>query len=276
MNNTIIANTSIDNEVFVAKSENNSIYTTSLDIAEKFGKDHKNVLRDIASILQQSPEAVKMFCKSTYKNSRNREYPMYKMNRDGFSLLVMGFTGPDALEWKMKYINAFNRMAEIIRDELNKLKKQPAGPKRGTKEFLALALIDAQQIIEDQEKQLTDAQPAIVFHQAVAVTEDTILIREFAKLVTQALRKNGYDVTVGEKKLYEWLRQNGYLIKQKSNSYNMPTQRSVDMDIFKIKETTIQGDHGPRINKTPKLTGKGQEYFMDKILEIYNNGGSIA
>ena len=276
MNNVAIANVSIDNEVFVAKSENNSIYTTSLDIAEKFGKDHKNVLRDIALILQQSPKASSMFCQSTYKNSRNREYPMYKMNRDGFSLLVMGFTGQAARDWQVKYINAFNRMEQIIRNELNALQKQMTQiPQRGTKEFLALALVDAQQIIEEQERKLIDAQPAIVFHQAVAVSPDTILVRDFAKLLTQGLRQNGYKITIGEKKLFDWLRENSYLIKQKSNSFNMPTQKSVDMDLFKIKETTIQGDRGPHINKTPKITGKGQEYFMNKILEIYANGGTI-
>lgn len=276
MNDVAIADVSIDNEVFVAKSENNSIYTTSLDIAEKFGKDHRNILRDINALVTQNPSVTTMFHLTTYTNSRNREYPMYKMNRDGFSLLVMGFTGNDATAWKLKYINAFNRMEQIIRNELNNLKKQMTQmPQRGTKEFLALALLDAQQVIEEQERKLIDAQPAIVFHQAVAVTEDTILIREFAKLLTQALRKEGYNVSIGEKKMFEWLRENDYIIKQKSNSFNMPTQKSVDMNLFMIKETTIQGDHGPRLNKTSKMTGKGQQYFIDKILEIYKNGGSI-
>ena len=276
MNDVAITDVSIDNEVFVAKSENNSIYTTSLDIAEKFCKDHENILRDINALITQNPSVTTMFHQTTYTNSRNREYPMYKMNRDGFSLLVMGFTGNDATEWKLKYINAFNRMEQIIRNELNNLKKQMTQmPQRGTKEFLSLALLDAQQIIEEQEKKLIDAQPAIVFHQAVAVTEDTILVREFAKLLTQALRKEGYNVSIGEKKMFEWLRENDYLIKQKSNSFNMPTQKSVDMNLFVIKETTIQGDHGPRLHKTSKMTGKGQQYFMDKILEIYKNGGSI-
>lgn len=274
MSEVAIANVSIDNEVFVARTENNSMYTTSKDIAEKFGKEHRTVLRSIRDLAAQNCAAKNMFHESVYEN-RGKQYPMYLVTRDGFTLLAMGFTGPDALEWKMKYINAFNRMAEIIRAELNSLKKQPQLPQRGTKEFLALALVDAQQIIEDQERQLIAAQPAIVFHKAVAVTEDTILIRDFAKLVTQALRQNGYKVSIGEKKLFDWLREKGYLIKQKSNSFNMPTQRSVDMDLFKIKETTIQGDHGPRINKTPKLTGKGQEYFIDKILEIYASGGTI-
>ena len=274
MNDVAIANVSIDNEVFVARTENNSMYTTSKDIADKFSKRHADVLRAIENLTTQNCVTKSYFHSSTYEN-RGKQYPMYLITRDGFTLLAMGFTGADALEWKMKYINAFKRMEEIIRNELNTLKKQPQMPQRGSKEFLALALMDAQQIIEDQEKKLLDAQPAIVFHQAVAVTEDTILVRDFAKLLTQALRQNGHNVKIGEKKLFDWLREKGYLIKQKSNSFNMPTQRSVDMDLFKIKETTIQGDHGPRINKTPKITGKGQEYFVDKILDIYTSGGTI-
>lgn len=274
MNGIITADVSIDNEVFVARTENNSMYTTSKDIAEKFGKRHDHVLRDIKKLATQNGGAKNLFHSTTYEN-RGKHYPMYYITRDGFSLLVMGFTGPDALEWKMKYIDAFNRMAEVIRNELNALKKQSQMPQRGTREFLSLALLDAQQIIEEQEKKLADAQPAIVFHQAVAVTKDTILVRDFAKLLTQALKTNGYNVSIGEKKLFDWLREKGYLIKQKSNSFNMPTQKSVNMDLFKIKETTIQGDGGPRINKTPKLTGKGQEYFIDKILDIYASGGTI-
>ena len=272
MGDIAIANVSIDSEVFVARTENNSMYTTTKDIAEKFGKRHADVLRSVENLVTQNCVTKSMFNASTYDN-RGKKYPMYLVTRDGFTLLVMGFTGADALEWKMKYISAFNRMAEIIRNELNQLKKQM--PQRGTKEFLSLALLDAQQIIEEQERKLIDAQPAIVFHQAVAITEDTILIREFAKLLTQALRKEGFNISIGEKKMFEWLRENEYLIKQKSNSFNMPTQKSIDMNLFMIKETTVQGAHGPRLNKTSKMTGKGQQYFMDKIIEIYKNGGSI-
>ena len=268
-----IANVSIDSEVFVARTENNSMYTTTKDIADKFNKQHKDILKSIRDLVAKNSATKNMFHETTYEN-RGKQYPMYFVTRDGFSLLVMGFTGADAIEWKIKYINAFKRMEEIIRNELNNLKKN-AMPQRGSKEFLALALMDAQQIIEDQERKLLDAQPAIVFHQAVAVTEDTILIRDFAKLITQALQKNGYNTKIGEKKLFEWLREKGYLIKQKSNSFNMPTQRSVDMNLFKIKETTVQGDKGPHLNKTSKITGKGQEYFIDKILDIYKSGGTI-
>lgn len=95
----------------------------SLQVAEKFGKRHNNVIRDILNLLE-STEGVSsklsrpMFIKSSYTHPQNKQrYPRYYMTRDGFSLLVMGFTGQKALEWKLQYINAFNRMENIIREK---------------------------------------------------------------------------------------------------------------------------------------------------------------
>ncbi len=91
---------------------------SSRDIAEHFGKEHKNVLRDIENLIGGLPnfEHTPMFFKTTYIHPQNgQEYPMYLMNRDGFTLLAMGFTGKEALAWKMKYINAFNAMEQELR-----------------------------------------------------------------------------------------------------------------------------------------------------------------
>lgn len=91
---------------------------SSRDIAEHFGKEHKNVLRDIENLIGGLPnfEHTPMFFKTTYLHPQNgQEYPMYLMNRDGFTLLAMGFTGKEALEWKIKYINAFNSMEQELR-----------------------------------------------------------------------------------------------------------------------------------------------------------------
>lgn len=91
---------------------------SSRDIAEHFGKEHKNVLRDIENLIGGLPnfEHTPMFFKTTYIHPQNgQEYPMYLMNRDGFTLLAMGFTGKEALAWKMKYINAFNEMEQELR-----------------------------------------------------------------------------------------------------------------------------------------------------------------
>lgn len=94
---------------------NEQVVTTSLVVAETFGKRHNNVMRDIEGLLKNE-HTQKLFQKGTYIHSQNKqEYPLYYMNKDGFTLLAMGFTGKDAIEFKMKYINAFNEMEEHIK-----------------------------------------------------------------------------------------------------------------------------------------------------------------
>lgn len=93
--------------------KNEEAVTTSLLVAEVFGKQHRNVLRSIDGLLKNE-QSKKMFVKGTYLNTQGHKQPMYYLNRDGFSLLVMGFTGEKALEWKFKYIEAFNKMEKYI------------------------------------------------------------------------------------------------------------------------------------------------------------------
>ena len=105
-------------------------------------------------------------------------------------------------------------------------------------------------------------KPKAIFADAVSVSKTPILVGEMAKI----LKQNGIDI--GQNRLFSWLRENGYLISRKGNSYNMPTQRSMELGLFKIKETTIQhADGHVSINKTPKVTGKGQIYFVNKFLK---------
>ena len=92
----------------------NQVITSSRQVAECFGKEHKNVLRDIKEILAAQNSATRFFYETTFEN-RGKQYPMYLMNRDGFSLLVMGFTGREALQWKIKYIEAFNDMEKYLK-----------------------------------------------------------------------------------------------------------------------------------------------------------------
>lgn len=94
--------------------QNNNVVTTSLKVAEVFGKRHDHVLQDIKNLIPEIT-GVKMFDESTYKNSRGREYSMYYMNRDGFTLLVMGYTGKEALHFKLDFIKQYNRMEEYIK-----------------------------------------------------------------------------------------------------------------------------------------------------------------
>lgn len=103
--------------------ENDEAVCSSLEVAEKFGKRHDKLIAEIRRMYSDligkgSPQngGAKFFFEATYEN-RGKQYPMYLMNRDGFSLLVMGFTGKKALDWKLKYINAFNQMENIIREK---------------------------------------------------------------------------------------------------------------------------------------------------------------
>lgn len=100
----------------VGKKGEEQLVTTSLKVAEKFGKQHKDVLESIREILKAENSAFKLFKEDTYKvDGNNKSYPMFYMNRDGFSLLVMGFTGRDALRWKLEYIQAFNEMEKELK-----------------------------------------------------------------------------------------------------------------------------------------------------------------
>jgi len=104
-------------------------------------------------------------------------------------------------------------------------------------------------------------KPLVTFAQSVTVANTSILIGELAKL----LKQNGVDM--GQNRLFDWMRKNGYLISRKGTDYNMPTQRSMDMKLFEIKETTIShADGHTSITKTPKVTGKGQIYFINKFI----------
>lgn len=111
------------NNLNLVSINNNQVVVSSRQVADNFEKEHKVVLRSIKEILAVQNCATKFFHESTFTN-RGKQYPEYLMNRDGFSLLVMGFTGEKALEWKVKYINAFNAMEQELRNkELEKPKQ---------------------------------------------------------------------------------------------------------------------------------------------------------
>ena len=123
------------------------------------------------------------------------------------------------------------------------------------------ALDIAKAKVEALENENAVMRPKAIFADAVSVSDTSILVGELAKL----LKQNG--IEIGQNRLFAWMRQNGYLINRKGTDYNMPTQRSMDLQLFKIKETSIQHSDGHvTVNKTPKVTGKGQQYFINKFL----------
>ena len=113
----------------------------------------------------------------------------------------------------------------------------------------------------EQKKVIEEQKPKVLFANSVETSKTSILIGELAKIIKQ----NGHDI--GQKRLFEWLRVNGYLIKRKGTDYNMPTQRSMELGLFEIKETSVtHADGHISVNKTPKVTGKGQVYFVNKFI----------
>lgn len=134
-------------------------------------------------------------------------------------------------------------------------------------ELMAKAVLVAQKKIEERDKVIEEQRlkieadkPKAIFADAVSASNTSILIGDLAKLICQ----NG--VQTGQKRLFEWMRENGYLIKSGS-SRNMPTQKAADMGLFEVKETTITNPDGSvRVTRTTKVTGKGQQYFINKFL----------
>lgn len=137
------------------------------------------------------------------------------------------------------------------------------------KELLALAVLEAQKTIEAQNTEIERMKPKAIFADAVSTSQTSILIGDLAKL----LRQNGVDI--GQKRLFEYLRNHGYLIKRKGSDWNMPTQKSMNMGLFEIKESTHMNGNGCNIvTRTPKATGKAQIYFVNKFVGGMSNDDS--
>ena len=134
-----------------------------------------------------------------------------------------------------------------------------ANPEMAIKAFTALKEErEKNKVLEADNQRM---KPKEIFADAVSTSHTSILIGDLAKL----LKQNG--IETGQKRLFDWLRENGYLIKRKGSDWNMPTQKSMDLGLIEIKESTVNNPDGSvRINKTPKVTGKGQQYFINKFL----------
>ncbi|AIS73937.1 antirepressor protein [Lactobacillus phage Ldl1] len=130
------------------------------------------------------------------------------------------------------------------------------------KTALAELLQQAADQLKAKDIQIEEMKPKALFADSVTASKSTILVGELAKI----LRGNGADI--GANRLVQWMRENGYLVNRKGSDWNMPTQRAMDLGLFKIKETTVNHNNGvTTISKTPKVTGKGQQYFVNKFLK---------
>lgn len=172
------------------------------------------------------------------------------VSESGLYSLVMVSTKPEA--------KAFKRW--LTHEVLPAIRKTGGYMVETPEQILARAVLVANDTIERQNKQIAELKPKALFADAVGASDGTCLIGELAKM----LRQNGIDI--GQNRLFAWMRENGYLGNVGQNR-NVPTQKAMDAGLFRIKETAITHSDGHvTINRTPKVTGKGQRYFIDKML----------
>lgn len=177
------------------------------------------------------------------------------VNESGLYTLVLASRKPEA--------KAFKRWVthEVI-PSIRRHGGYMAGQDHMTPEEMALASMRwLQSKVDEQARQLEAQAPKVMFADSVASSKTSILVGELAKI----LKGNG--VEIGQNRLFAWLRDNGYLIKQRGEAWNSPTQYAMNLGLFEVKESTHQQPDGTvRITRTTKVTGKGQQYFVNKLL----------
>lgn len=150
-----------------------------------------------------------------------------------------------------------NEKGKLARQYFLQIEKDWNSPEK----VMARALQIAKDKLKRLEAQAEEDKPKVLFADAVSASHSSILVGELAKL----LRQNGKEI--GQNRLFRWLRENGYLIRREGSDFNMPTQRSMEMGLFTIKETAITHSDGTvSVSKTVKVTGKGQQYFTNLFL----------
>lgn len=223
-------------ELVTLTGNSNKPVTTSKKIAEVFEKRHDNVLRDIENLAGGLLNFEEMYQKATYIHEQNgQEYPMYYITRDGFSLLAMGFTGQKALEWKVKYIEAFNYMEE----QLNTPEIQ-----------MANGLLAAKLVIEKKDKLIAEMQPKADYFDALVDKKLNTNIRDTAK-----------ELAVKERVFVSFLLDNGYIFRQGKKGelrpYAQYTESGKGLFVLKDKQNEKNGWAGQQMYITPK----GKETF---------------
>lgn len=244
------------NEVQLFNFENHEVRSLLLNNEPWFvGKDVAEVLgyaKPLNAIAQHVDKDDSL--KQGLTDSLGRQQKTIFVNESGLYALIFGS--------KLESAQKFKRW--VTSEVLPALRKtgQYQVKELSGQELMAKALIEAQNVLAAKDKQIEEMKPKALFADAVATSHTSILVGELAKI----LKQNGIDM--GQKRLFAWLREKGYLIKRQGTDYNMPTQKAMELGLFEIKEGSYVNGSGVNITtKTPKITGKGQQYFINKFLQ---------
>lgn len=243
------------NEVQLFNFENHEVRSLLINSEPWFvGKDVAKILgyKDTSDALKKHVDDEDKLTRRFADSGQSRE--MYIINESGLYCLVLSSKLPSAKKFKRwvtsEVLPALRKTGQYQVEELS------------GQELMAKALIEAQSVLAAKDKQIQEMKPKVVFADAVATSHTSILVGELAKI----LKQNG--IEMGQKRLFAWLREKGYLIKRQGTDYNMPTQKAMDLGLFEIKEGSYVNGSGVNITtKTPKVTGKGQQYFINKFLQ---------
>lgn len=229
-----------ENPLFLAK-----------DVAEWIEHSKSDVM------LKSVDDNEKVKVNNVYVDGRTGGNGVWFLTEDGLYEVLMQSRKPIAKEFKKEVKKILKTIRQNGMYVTEKLLDNPD-----------LAIQAFTKLKEEREKRkaleikIESDKPKVLFADAVETSKTTILIGDLAKIIKQ----NGVDM--GQKRLFAWLRENGYLIKRKGADYNMPTQKSMEMKLFEIKETAITHSDGHiSVSKTPKVTGKGQQYFINLFLK---------
>lgn len=228
---------------------NNEPWFVGKDVADVLG--YSNSRKAMADHVDDEDKEVLTSRNVTLENIPNRGITV--VNESGLYSLILSSKLPSAKKFK-RWVTS-----EVL-PSLRKTGQYQVKELSGS-ELMAKALIEAQSVLAAKDKQIEEMKPKVVFADAVATSHTSILVGELAKI----LKQNG--IEMGQKRLFAWLREKGYLIKRQGTDYNMPTQKAMELGLFEIKEGSYVNGSGVNITtKTPKVTGKGQQYFINKFL----------
>ena len=233
--------------------ENNRPVVSSRKVAEIFEKEHRRVLQDIRELSCGDDFRLHNFVQSSYINSQDKEQPEYLMTRDGFTLLAMGYTGSKAMQWKIKYIETFNRMEAELSTPF-------AIPKTYAEALHLAAELEEKRLV--LEAKIEHDAPHTNLGKTITASHDCITVAEFVPIMKQAGIKYGYDgKRLWQNNLYDMLRRDGFLLTRPKN---MPSADARDEKIFFVEEKTNYDAYGnEHINKQTLITGKGQTHLIN-------------
>ena len=239
-------------ELRIIEKENNELWFVAKDVCDIL--EIKNS-RDAVSRLDDDEKGVVL------TDTPGGRQKLQAVNEFGLYNLVLTSRKPEAKEFKRwithEVIPSIRKHGAYMTPET--IEKVLTDPDTIIK--LATNLKEEQEKRKQAEKQLEEQKPKVIFAEAVETSKSSVLVGELAKILNQ----NGVDI--GQNRLFKWLRDNGYLIRQKGENFNLPTQYSMDLGLFEIKKRTINNPDGSiRTTRTPKVTGKGQIYFVKKFL----------